>query len=58
MENPFFKNTGPYKLNKLLKLINFKDQNFSDFVVNDIKDLSTSEIGDITFFFYFRQSFW
>ena len=50
MENPFFKNTGPYKLNKLLKLINFKDQNFSDFVVNDIKDLSTSEIGDITFF--------
>ena len=50
MENPFFKNTGPHKLNKLLKLINFKDQNSSDFVVNDIKDLSTSEIGDITFF--------
>ena len=50
MENPFFKNTGPHKLNKLLKLINLKDQNSSDFVVNDIKDLSTSEIGDITFF--------
>ena len=50
MKNPFFKNTGPYKLNELLKSINFKDQNFSDFTVNDIKDLNTSEIGDITFF--------
>ena len=50
MENPFFKNTGPHKLNKLLKLINFKDQNSSDFVVNDIKDLSTSQNNEITFF--------
>ncbi len=50
MKNPFFKNTGPHKLNELLRLINFKDQSISDFAVNDIKDLSTSEIGDITFF--------
>ena len=50
MKNPFFKNTGPHKLNKLLELINFKNQKFSDFTVNDIKDLNTSQIGDITFF--------
>ena len=50
MKNPFFKNTGPYKLNKLLELINLKNQKFSDFIVNDIKDLNTSQIGDITFF--------
>ena len=50
MKNPFFKNTGPHKLNKLLELINLKNQKFSDFTVNDIKDLNTSKIGDITFF--------
>ena len=50
MKNPFFKNTGPHKLNKLLELINLKNQKFSDFSINDIKDLNTSQIGDITFF--------
>ena len=50
MKNPFFKNTGPHKLNKLLELINLKNQKFSDFTINDIKDLNTSQIGDITFF--------
>ena len=50
MKNPFFKNTGPHKLNKLLELINLKNPKLYDFTVNDIKDLNTSKIGDITFF--------
>ena len=50
MTNPFFKNTGPYKINDLLKLISIKDQSFSDEEINDIKDLISSKKGDITFF--------
>ena len=49
MINPFFKNTGPYEINDLLKLISIKDQSFSDEEINDIKDLSSSKKGDITF---------
>ena len=43
MINPFFKNTGPYEINDLLKLISIKDQSFSDEKINDIKDLSSSK---------------
>ena len=50
MNNPFFKNTGPYDINKLLKLINLQNDNFPENKINDIKDLFSSEIGDITFF--------
>ena len=50
MINPFFKNTGPYKVNDLLKLTSVKNQSFSNEQINDIKDLSSSEKGDITFF--------
>ena len=49
MINPFFKNTGPYEINDLLKLISIKDQSFSDEKINDIKDLSSSKKGDMTF---------
>ena len=49
MKNPFFKNTGPYEINDLLKLISIKDQSFSDEKINDIKDLSSSKKGDMTF---------
>ena len=49
MINPFFKNTGPYEINDLLKLISINDKSFSDEKINDIKDLSTSKKGDITF---------
>jgi len=50
MLNPFFKNTGPYEINHLLKLIDFKDQNFLDATINDVKDLYESQEGDISFF--------
>ena len=49
MINPFFKNTGPYEINELLKLTSIKDQSFSDEKINDIKDLSSSKKGDMTF---------
>ena len=49
MINPFFKNTGPYSLNFLLKNLNFKTREL-DGQVNDIKDLHSSEHKDITFF--------
>ena len=39
MTNPFFKNTGPYEINDLLKLISIKNQSISNEKINDIKDL-------------------
>ena len=50
MTNPFFKNTGPYEINDLLKLVSIKNQSIINEKVNDIKDLSSSTKGDITFF--------
>tara|TARA_B100000902_G_scaffold350466_1_gene359784 strand:+ start:1020 stop:1997 length:978 start_codon:yes stop_codon:yes gene_type:complete len=50
MINPFFRNTGPHNINDLLKLIDIKNLNFLDEKVNDIKDLYSSQSGDITFF--------
>ena len=51
MTNPFFKNTGPYDINHLLKSIDLKGQNFLEEKINDIKDLYSSQNGDITFFY-------
>tara|TARA_B100001063_G_scaffold98171_1_gene91711 strand:- start:523 stop:1503 length:981 start_codon:yes stop_codon:yes gene_type:complete len=51
MVNPFFKNTGPYKVSDILKILNLNThQKYLDKVINDIKDLSTSNKNDITFF--------
>ena len=50
MTNPFFKNTGPYNINYLLKSINLNNYNFPDHKINDIKDLNTSQKNEITFF--------
>ena len=49
MNNPFFKNTGPYSLNFLLKNLNLKIKE-PDNQVFDIKDLHSSQQNDITFF--------
>ena len=43
MINPFFKNTGPYNLNYLLKAIDLKDNNYPEDKINDIKDLNSSK---------------
>ncbi|MAQ28263.1 MAG: UDP-3-O-(3-hydroxymyristoyl)glucosamine N-acyltransferase [Pelagibacteraceae bacterium] len=50
MKNPFFKNTGPHNINDLLKLIGLDNQIFSDEKTNDIKDISSAQNKDITFF--------
>jgi len=51
MNNPFFKNKGPFKIDKLLNLSGLKNvSNFKNTKIHDIKDLSTSGINDITFF--------
>ena len=50
MKNPFFKNTGPHNINDLLKLVDLNNQIFSDEKTNDIKDISSAQNKDITFF--------
>ncbi len=51
MNNPFFENKGPFKIDKLLKLANVKNlNNFKKSNINDIKDLSASTKYDISFF--------
>ena len=51
MNNAFFKNKGPFKIDKLLKLSELKSiNNFKNINVYDVKDLSTSTSKDITFF--------
>ena len=49
MSNPFFKDTGPYDIKKLLSSIKLTTNNLSDEKINDIKDLHSSTKGDITF---------
>ena len=51
MTNPFFKNKGPFKIDKLLKLANLANvNNFKKNIIKDIKDLSSSSKDDISFF--------
>ena len=50
MTNPFFRNTGPYEINELLKLIDLKSEKLTEEKVFDIKDLSSAQNKDITFF--------
>ena len=51
MNNPFFKNKGPFKIEKLLKLANLNNiNNFKKSNIKDIKDLSASTKHDISFF--------
>ena len=51
MTNPFFKNKGPFKIDKLLEFADIKNlQKFKNLKIYDIKDLSMSSSKDITFF--------
>ena len=51
MNNPFFKNNGPFLLDDLLKVININsEQNNKQIKIIDIKDLSTATKDNITFF--------
>ena len=51
MINPFFKNQGPFKIDRLLKLSEINNsENFNKIKILDIKDLTTATKNDITFF--------
>jgi UDP-3-O-[3-hydroxymyristoyl] glucosamine N-acyltransferase len=51
MINPFFKNQGPFNVEKLLKLSSITNENnLKKTKVNDIKDLVSATKKDITFF--------
>ena len=51
MSNPFFKNHGPFFITDVLETLNIESNGINkDFKVKDIKDLSSSDISDITFF--------
>ena len=51
MDNPFFKNNGPFKFRDILKDLNLKnDQINQDQNIIDIKDLQNSKSNEITFF--------
>ena len=49
--NPFFKNKGPFKIEKLLKLSGIDNkENFIKSKITDVRDLSTTTKDNITFF--------
>ena len=51
MINPFFINHGPFNILDILKTLNINDfASFENKNVTDIKDLSSSKSGEITFF--------
>ena len=51
MSNPFFKNNGPFKIDKLLKLSNIPNiYNFKKLKIVNIKDLVSAKNDEITFF--------
>ena len=51
MVNPFFKNNGPLKISEIFKLLDITmDGTTNDYEVSDIKDLTTSNKNDVTFF--------
>ena len=51
MSNPFFKNNGPILILDILKILNINLTGLEENAkINDIKDLSTSNELDVTFF--------
>jgi UDP-3-O-[3-hydroxymyristoyl] glucosamine N-acyltransferase len=51
MDNPFFKNNGPFKLKDILNQLNLQsDKNNENLIINDIKDLHNSKLNQVTFF--------
>ena len=51
MKNPFFKNKGPFKINKLLKLSGIKNLNtFEKDMIKNVNDLNNAKNNEITFY--------
>ena len=49
MSNPFFKNQGPYNIYEILKLLNLNLEGITSQNINNISDLNTATVKDITF---------
>ena len=57
MINPFFKNVGPFKIEKLLNIIEIKNKdNFKSDKIFNVTDLKTATKNDLTFFHSKRYS--
>jgi len=50
MINPFFKNSGPFGIKKLLKLADIPNNNYDNSKVSNISDLVSATKNDISFF--------
>ncbi len=51
MDNPFFKNNGPFKFSQVLKELSINNnKNNEDLDILDINDLQNSKLNEITFF--------
>ena len=51
MNNPFFKNQGPFKIENLLEDLGISNiNNFKDDLIEDVKDLNSAKEKDLTFF--------
>jgi UDP-3-O-[3-hydroxymyristoyl] glucosamine N-acyltransferase len=51
MNNPFFKNNGPFKIKDILKDLKIEAiESYQEYNINDIKDLQNSKSYEITFF--------
>jgi len=51
MQNPFFKNNGPFEISQLLKLCDIENTiNYSQKIITDIKDLHSANEDNLTFF--------
>ena len=57
MNNPFFKNNGPFKIDDILKYLNLSNSNqFSIDLIHDVKDLASAKSNELTFFHSKRYS--
>jgi UDP-3-O-[3-hydroxymyristoyl] glucosamine N-acyltransferase len=51
MDNPFFTNKGPFKISKILSLLDVSNDIVKDNIdINNITDLMSANENDITFF--------
>ena len=52
MVNPFFKNYGPFKISEILSILSLNNIEIDiDLKINDVKDLYSSNINEISFFY-------
>ena len=57
MLNPFFKNVGPFKIEKILNIVGIKNKyNFKSDKIFNVSDLNTATSKDLTFFHSKRYS--